>query len=60
MLRISQLSVAVGIAAVSGLTFGFVSGKADPQSLGSGRGVAIAPRPPEGVEVRNGRVTGCP
>jgi hypothetical protein len=32
MLRISQLSVAVGIAAVSGLTFGFVSGKADPQS----------------------------
>jgi hypothetical protein len=32
MRKISQLSVAVGIAAVSGLTFGFVSGKADPQS----------------------------
>jgi hypothetical protein len=32
MLKFSQLSVAVGIAALSGLTFGFVSGKTDPQS----------------------------
>jgi hypothetical protein len=32
MLKFSQLFVAVGIAAASGLTFGFVSSKADPQS----------------------------
>src|SRR6476661_9016452 len=32
MLKFSQVFVAVGIAAASGLTFGFVSSKADPQS----------------------------
>jgi hypothetical protein len=32
MLKLSQLFVALGIAAASGLTFGFVSSKADPQA----------------------------
>ena len=32
MLKLSRLCVALGIAIVSGLTFGFVSGKMDPQT----------------------------
>ena len=32
MIRVSRLFVALSVAAASGLTFGFVSGKADPQS----------------------------